>query len=144
MYNDILDAITCRLNELFGDDYAIHTDPVRQGLKEPCFFVQFLEPTEKPMVGRRYFRDTGIAIQYLLGEQTEILREMNRAADLLMDGMEYITLSDGDILRGTDRSTRSDLEERVLTFLVNYNAFIIKPAEEVPGMDELSAEIGKG
>ena len=51
MYNDILDAVTRRLNELFGDDYEIYTDPVKQGLTEPCFFVQILEPTEKPMIG---------------------------------------------------------------------------------------------
>ena len=42
MYNDILDAVTRKLNELFGDDYEIYTDPVKQGLTEPCFFVQIL------------------------------------------------------------------------------------------------------
>ncbi len=37
MLNDIMDAVTRRLNELFGDDYEIYTDVVEQGLKEPCF-----------------------------------------------------------------------------------------------------------
>ena len=45
MLNDIMDAVTRRLNELFGDGYEIYTDAVEQGLKEPCFFVQFLEPS---------------------------------------------------------------------------------------------------
>ena len=49
MLNDIMDAVTRRLNELFGDGYEIYTDAVEQGLKEPCFFVQFLEPSEKPV-----------------------------------------------------------------------------------------------
>ena len=56
MLNEIMNAVTRRLDELFGDGYTIYTDGVEQGLKEPCFFVQFLEPSEKPMIGRRYFR----------------------------------------------------------------------------------------
>ena len=58
MLNEIMDAVTGRLYELFGDGYTIYTDRVKQGLEEPCFFVQFLEPSEKPMIGRRYFRRT--------------------------------------------------------------------------------------
>ncbi len=142
MYNDILDAITRRLNELFGDGYEIYTDPVRQGIKEPCFFVQLLEPTEKPMVGQRYFRETGIAIQYLPGETTEILREMNRATELLMDGMEYITLADGSLLRGTARSARPDLEDGVLTFFVSYNLYIIKDKKKEDTMETIEIEKG--
>lgn len=38
MYNDILDAVTRRLNELFGDDYEIYTDPVKQGIDGTLFF----------------------------------------------------------------------------------------------------------
>lgn len=142
MYNDILDAITRRLNELFGDGCEIYTDPVKQGLKEPCFFVQFLEPTEKPMIGQRYFRETGIVIQYLPGEPAQLLREMNRATELLMDGMEYITLADGSLLRGTGKSARPDLEDGVLTFFVSYNLYIIKAKQETDTMETI--EIMKG
>lgn len=136
MYNDILDAITRRLDELFGG-CEIYTDPVKQGLKEPCFFVQFLEPTEKPMIGPRYFRETGIAIQYLPKETSQTMREMNRVAELLMDGMEYITLADGSLLRGTGRSARPDLEERVLTFIVSYNMFVVKQKEREAAMEAI-------
>lgn len=41
MLNDIMDAVTRRLNELFGDGYEIYTDAVEQGLKEPCFLCSF-------------------------------------------------------------------------------------------------------
>lgn len=142
MYNDILDAITRRLNELFGDDYEIYTDPVMQGLKEPCFFVQLLEPTEKPMVGQRYFRETNFVIQYLPGEPAETLREMNQAAEILMDGLEYITLADGSLLRGTDRSARPDLEDGILTFFVSYNLYIIKDKKEEDTMETIEIEKG--
>lgn len=142
MYNDILDAITRRLNELFGDGCEIYTDPVKQGLKEPCFFVQFLEPTEKPMMGQRYFRETGIVIQYLPGEPAQLLRGMNWATEILMDGMEYITLADGSRLRGTGRSARPNLEDGVLTFFVSYNLYIIKTKQEADTMETIEIEKG--
>ena len=142
MYNDILDAGTRKLNELFGDDYEIYTDPVKQGLTEPCFFVQILEPTEKPMIGCRYYRETGFIIQYLPKETPQTLREMNRAAELLMDGMEYITLADGSQLRGTGRSIRPDLDERLLTFLVSYGMFVVKARQEETTMESIEIEKG--
>lgn len=136
MLNDIMDAVTQRLDELFGDGYEIYTDPVEQGFKEPCFFVQFLEPSEKPMIGQRYFRETAMCIQYHPGDIPQPSREMNRVADILMDGMEYITLGDGSLQRGTGRSYRT--VEGVLTFFVSYNRFIYKnrPGEEpMDGME---------
>lgn len=37
MLNDIMDAVTRRLNELFGDGYEIYTDAVGQGLRSLVF-----------------------------------------------------------------------------------------------------------
>lgn len=135
MYNSIMDAVTRQLHELFGDDYEIYTDAVEQGLMEPCFFVQFLEPSEKPMIGCRYYRQTSICIQYLPGEPEQIRRELNRAAALLMEGMEYITLENGDLLRGTSRRHRT--EDGVLSFFVEFNMFVNRTAYRNEPMDGL-------
>lgn len=137
MLNDIMDAVTRRLGGLFGDGCRVYTDPVGQGLEEPCFFVQFLEPSEKPMVGRRFFRESGMSIQYLPGEAPEIQRELNRVADILMDGMGYIQLPDGRLLRGTGMGVSADLEGAVLTFLVSYNMFAVRPEAAEEPMGEL-------
>lgn len=139
MLNDILDGVTQRINELFGDDYEIYTDEVQQGLKEPCFFVQFMEPAEKPMIGQRYFRQTYMYIQYMPGEVLQPNRELNRVADVLMDGMEYITLADGSLLRGTGRSHRR--EDGILTFFVSYNLFILKIKSQEESMEGLENEV---
>ncbi len=137
MLNDIMDAVTGRLYELFGDRYTIYTDDVKQGLEEPCFFVQFLEPSEKPMIGRRYFRRTDMCIQYMPGDIPQISEELNRVSDILMDGMEYITLSDSGLLHGTNRSHRA--EEGVLSFFVSYNMFVMKPEPQEASMEGLEA-----
>lgn len=141
MLNDILSGVNAKLKELFGEDTVIYTDAVEQGLVEPCFFVGFLEPSEKTVIGRRRFRSTGIYIQYLPGSPAQINRELYRVADILMDGMETITLKNGDILRGTRISSK--VSEGVLNFFVNYNMFIIRPADQSPDMGEIETEVRK-
>lgn len=142
MLNEILDGVNRKLKELFGRDTVIHTDPVEQGLTEPCFFVGFIEPSERPMIGQRYYRNIGLYIQYLPGRQTQINRELYRVSDVLTDGMEYIALKNGDLLRGSGRSSK--ITNGVLSFFVSYNMFIIKPKEQAPGMDDIESEIRKG
>lgn len=140
MINDIMDAVTRKLYELFGDGFEIYTEPVKQGLKEPCFFIQFLEPSEKPMVGQRYSLRTDLCIQYLSGERSEVLRELNRMTGCLMDGLEYITLADGSLIRGTERSARPEPDEKMLTFFVSYHIFVLKAQKEKETMETIEIE----
>ncbi len=142
MYNDILDAVVRRLKELFGEDCGIFTEPVGQGTNGPCFFVCLQESTEKNMVGLRHFRKTEVLIRYLPQETPQTLREMNQAAEILMDGMEYITLTDGSLLRGTGLSAKTDPETRALTFRVSYNMFVIKAGQEETTMETIEIEKG--
>lgn len=39
MINSIIEAISVSLNGEFGDDYEIHMEEIKQGLKEPCFLL---------------------------------------------------------------------------------------------------------
>lgn len=143
MVNEIMDAVTRRLGVLFGHGAVIYTDPVEQGLVEPCFFVSVMEPSRKPMLGRRSFQETGFCIQYIPEEsKTDKSRELNQVADTLFDGMEYITLANGDALRGTGRSFR--IEDGVLNFFVSYNMYLMAPAEAVDAMGELKWKGGTG
>lgn len=56
--------------------------------------------------------------------------------------MEYITLADGSQLRGTGRSIRPDLDERLLTFLVSYGMFVVKARQEETTMESIEIEKG--
>lgn len=140
MLNDIMDAVTRRLDELFGEGHTIYTDAVEQDLKEPCFFVQFLEPSEKPMIGQRYFRQADMCVQYFHSDTPQPSRELNQVADILMNGMEYITLASGDLLRGTGRSHR--VEDGVLSFFVSYNMFVVKKQAKEEPMETIKIEKG--
>lgn len=130
MYNDILDAVTRKLAELFPE-CTIYIDSVEQGLKEPCFFVGFLEPAEKQMIGPRYFRKAGIYIQYLPQRTDQPSREVYTVAEVLNDQMDYISLSNGDLMHGTNLKWKVSPEDTVLNFFVDYNHFAIKKAGQM-------------
>lgn len=132
MQNEIMDAVTRKLFALFGGGYAIYTGSVEQELEEPCFFVAFLEPSNKPLLGRRYRRIYDMSIQYFPQEKRQPARELNEVADRLLDGMEYVRLADGSMRRGT--GMKSHTSDGVLTFFVTYDMFGTKPAPEVETM----------
>lgn len=112
--NDILYAITCRLDELYPG-CTIYTNRVEKGLEEPCFFVNLLEPSRKPMLGGRSFQQNGFCIQYFPAEK-QGSHNLLSVLSVLMDGMEYISISDGSLLHGTNRSGR--IEEGILNFFI--------------------------
>ena len=41
MINEIMDAIAIKLHEVYGDEYEIHQNDIKQGLQEPCFLSDF-------------------------------------------------------------------------------------------------------
>lgn len=133
--NKILYAATRRLNELYPE-YPIYTDGVEQDLEEPCFFVNLLEPSRKPMLGGRSFQQNGFCIQYFPEDLPQRSERLNAVADCLMDEMEYITIQDGSQLRGSGRSYR--VADGVLSFFVNYNLFLTKQKEKEEVMNEIT------
>ena len=56
MINSIIEGISISLNAEFGDNYTTYTESVEQGLKEPCFFVFCINPTNRVFLGKRYSR----------------------------------------------------------------------------------------
>lgn len=136
MYDQIMDAVTQRLDELFeGDGYTIYTDEVAQDLREPCFFVSFLEPSEKQRIGNRYYRETGMAVQFLPGEADQPSRLLRQVAECLMGGLEYVMMPDGKPIRGTNREWK--VADGVLNFFVNYNVFVQKEKGKEDAMEAL-------
>lgn len=143
MVNDIMDAVARKLGELFGAETVIDTNPPEQGTADPGFFVSHQESSRKPMLGRRYFQETGFCIQYV-PEKTvpDRSRELNRVAEVLLDGLEYITLADGSLIRGTAR--RCQTEKGVLDFFVSYNMFLTAQEEEKERMETVVWKGGTG
>lgn len=125
MVKDIMDGISIKLNQVFGEGYEIYGDTdVVQGLEQPCFFIAVLAPSQTKLIGNRYFREHPFDVQYFPATDGDNI-ELNNVACNLFDALEYITLVNNDLVHGT--SMNYEIVEGVLHFRVNYNMFLVKP-----------------
>lgn len=136
MINSIIEAISISLNEEFGDGYETHMEEIKQGLKEPCFFITCLNPTTELFLGKRYFRTNQFCIQYF-PETNEKQRECNGVAERMLQCLEYITIyGENKPIMGT--KMKYEVVDGVLNFFVNYDCFIRKTEQQTP-MESLQA-----
>ena len=133
MINDIINGIAIKLNEVFGSDYKIYKENIKQGLKEPCFSIVMLEVTESAKLPNRYFRSYPFDIHYF--PKTKTKTEMYNVAEQLLIELEYITILD-NLYRGT--KMRYEVVDGVLHFFVNYDLFIKKEVAKAESMAELT------
>lgn len=138
MINSIIEAASVALNGEFGDEYQIHMEELKQGLKEPCFFISCLNPTNNMFLGKRYFRTNQFCIQYFPATH-EKQRECNGIAERMWQCLEYITIDGEDRpIRGTKMNY--EVIDGVLNFFVNYDLFGVR-REEASQMGELTSKI---
>lgn len=137
MINSIIESISITLNAEFGEKYKIHREEKKQGLKEPCFFVQCLNPTEELFFWERYFRKNQFCIQYFPEDKLHGKQECYAVGERLFSCLEYLDVG-GDLVMGTKR--KYEVVDGILHFFVNYDLFVYKVAEPVPVMEEVSSE----
>ena len=120
MINKIIDGISISLNAEFGDDYKIYTESIEQGLKEPCFSIVCVNPTNELFRGKKYFRKNLFCIQYFpKGEDKR--SECMDVLERMFDCLEVIKVGE-DLQRGTSMH----VVDQVLNFFVNYDMFVYK------------------
>ena len=135
MVNDLIDAISIKLNQVFGDGKRIYSETVKQGLQEPCFFIAVLNPLQTQMIGTRYFRQHPFDIHYFPAVQDNNNELQGMASDLF-DALEYITLTNGDLVRGSEM--HYEVVDGVLHFFVDYNMFVNKVEVPADNMETLT------
>ena len=140
MINSIVEAISCSLNEEFGDDYEIHNEEIKQGLKEPCFFIACLNPNNNLFLGKRYERTNQFCIQYF-PQSAKKQRECADVAERMHDCLEYIT-TDGDTKPIRGSKMNHQVVDGVLNFFVNYDFFTVKTEDQTP-METMTASTAK-
>ena len=134
MINSIIESISITLNAEFGDKYKIHREEKRQGLKEPCFFIQCLNPTEELFFWKRYFRRNQFCIQYFPEEEYHRNQECHAVGERLFSCLEYLDV-DGDPVMGTEM--KYEITDGLLHFFVNYDMFVYKVAPAAVEMGEI-------
>jgi len=135
MCNDIIDGISCALNEYFGEEYKIYAETVEQGLSSPCFFISHEDTQKKKMLGDRYIARYNFDIQYFPKESKAEMLDM---AERLPECLDNIELSDGSSVRG--KGMRYSIINGVLHFNVSFSVILAKMAE-ADIMDSISYSI---
>lgn len=97
-------------------------------MKEPCFFIQCLNPTHELFLGKRYLQTNQFCIQYFPATR-EKQKECNGVAERMSWRLEYITIY------GEDKPTRGtkmkyEVVDGVLNFFVNYDCFVYRREEQ--------------
>lgn len=137
MINEIIQGVAVKLSDTF-DGYKIYQNNVEQGFSTPCFFIEPVKPTISPLAQGRYLSRNPLDIHYFPTEGRNNA-EMFRVAEELTVCLEYITLSDGELLRGT--SVSYEMVDGVLHFFVNYDLILCRTVEKSPAMGDLTATV---
>lgn len=139
MINAIIEAISIALNAEFDEkDYGMDMEEIKQDLREPCFFITCLSPTNRLFFGKRYFLQNQFVIQYFPESEEELQRECNAVAERMTWCLEYITAKNGDKLRGT--KMRYQIIDGVLHFFVNYDCFVYRAEQKHEPMETLESD----
>ena len=133
MTNDLMSCIGNALDKEFG--YEIYMEEIKQGLKEPCFFLTLLDSSTKIVVGKRYEKRNQICIQYF-PETGKIQQECNEVAERLTLRLEYIKDEEGGFLHGTDMHYQ--VTDGILNFFVNYNFQVFKRTVQEEPMQKIT------
>ena len=124
---DIIDGISVKLNEYFGDEYKIYAETVEQGLSLPCFFIDHEETINSRMLGERYLVKYSFDINYFPKNDKS---EMLLTAEKLGDCLKLVELPNSDFIRG--KEMRYKIKNGVLHFYVAFN--LILTMSETPDL----------
>ena len=132
MIKDIMDAIAKRLYEVFGDDYKIYQNDIKQGLQEPCFLITLIDSEKENLLNLRSKRLLPFDILFFSSSGKN---QCHSVSDTLMCELDMIKCIDGDLLHGT--KMRSEIIDDVLHFFVSFNYIAIVNEEETGSMETL-------
>lgn len=136
MLNDIINGISIKLNEEFGDTYTIYSEEVDQNFTEKSFFIDVLNPLIKPYVGDRHLRIHPFDIRFFPIENNHMNEQICDVADRLIQCLKYITVR-GDLVRGINM--QYTIVDDVLHFMVEYN-IIVNYERNVDTMEDLKID----
>lgn len=134
MTNDIICGIALKLSQAFGSEYIVHTEPVVQGFKAPCFCIQHLLTMNEPKIPVRYLQRHSFDVRYFPRCKLNPNKEMHAVARQLSLYLEYILVLD-NLVKASKMSY--EIQEGHLHFFVDYNIFVKKQTEDGELMETL-------
>lgn len=121
MITDIINGVATKLHQDFGDGYAIYTEHVPQGFKEPCFSIQHIQSDTSAKLPNRHLRRNAFDVHFFPKPGVDEKAQMYRMAECLFLSLEYINVLD-NLVRGS--KMRYEIVDGVLHFFINYDLYI--------------------
>lgn len=139
MITNVIMGVAEALHNSFGDTYTIYIEPVKQGFKEPCFYIFALQPTSEPAVAGHYLRSYPFDIHFFPKDENHARSEMHQIGEALFLAVEYINVLDKNKLDNLRRGTtmRYEIVDGVLHFFVTYSMYVKEITEPEPTMETL-------
>lgn len=117
--NDIITAISIKLNQVFGDEYRIYADDIPQGFEAPAFLILFLNLENIRQIGGRWRVNTLFNIQYFPRNGRT---EASNMALKVQQALKEITLLNGTTMLSTNGNT--EIVDGIAHNFMNFNFYL--------------------
>lgn len=139
MITDIIHGMAAKLHQDYGDTYAIYTENIPQGFKEPCFSIQHIQSDTAAKLPNRHLRRNAFDVHFFPKPGADEKAQMYRMAECLFLSLEYINVLD-NLVRGS--KMRYEIVDGVLHFFINYDLYIkVTASDDGIPMDNLTSNI---
>lgn len=134
----LLDSIGGVLKENYPD-ISVYSNPNQQGTDVPCFFIFFMPTETENQIGRRFMRNIGIDVVYLVERNDpDAHDQLVSIADQLDYALEFIPYGAGK-LRTFDREWKIDDGELHYQFTVKA---IVSYPDDTPPIESVESYEG--
>lgn len=134
MVNTVLISISKALYDTFGDNYHYYMENIEQGVKQPCFTIDVLNPLNRSVNRKDYYRTIPCVIHYFTDNKSTSKAECYNIGEQALECLEYLNIG-GRLVRAEDMSYT--MVEDVLQIFLTYRFWTEKP-EQLTKMGELS------
>ena len=134
----IINGISKKLYGFYEGLYDIYVEEVEQGLQMPCFMINLISSDIRMILKPRYIFESVFDVIYFGDGYKDC---MDRGSELY-DILEYITINDKDLIRGTRMNMY--IIKNILHFRVNYNLILQNKPDIIDMMEEHQINIGVG
>ena len=134
----IINGISKKIYGFYEGLYDIYVEDVEQGLEVPCFMINLISSNIRMILKPRYMFESVFDVIYF-GEGYKDC--MDRGSELY-DILEYITINDKDLIRGTKMNM--DIIKNILHFRVRYNLILQNKPDIINMMEDHQINIGVG
>lgn len=138
LIKEIINGISQKIYGFYEGLYDIYVEEVEQGLQMPCFMINLISSDIRMILQPRYKFESVFDVIYF-GEGYKDC--MDRGSELY-DILEYITINDKDLIRGTKMNM--DIIKNILHFRVNYNLILQNKPDIIDMMEDHQINIGVG